>query len=145
MTGLNDAVSRKYGVYRADFNGMDLGELALPPEIHTDCEIIKMAVQDDNAPAGYDEISNVPRLSGRVKLSLFAGDAIWLLVAENNGIAGKLTLHPDQGTICGMLIFPAAYLLPRWEFIPTAAGAHTLTIHLQLKSDAAGKIFYYQI
>ena len=139
MTGLNDVLSRRYGIYRAGFAGRDLGEMALAPEICTDCEIVKVPVCDENSASGYDEIGNVPRLFGSAALRLFATDTVWKTVAENSGSAGELTVESEH---C-KLVFPVAHLLPRWEFAPTSAGAHTLCIHFQLKSDSTGKIFYY--
>ncbi len=143
MTGLNDVMSRQHGVYRAYFNSKDLGELALPPEIRSDCEVVKVPVYDDDSAAGYDEIGSVPRLFGSVVLRLFAAETVWKLIAGNDGNAGELALHPAANSKCGILVFPVAHLLPRWEFSPTTAGAHTLSVYFQLKSDPAGKIFYY--
>ena len=142
MNKINDMAALQRGRYRADFAGKDLGILAAPPEISADYESVSLTVCDETLPAGYGEIENAPKLFGTVKLQLGAVADALHLISRQIWQHGELTLTPEFPGTGISLRFPAAQLLPKWEFEPARNGNHALHIYLRLRADSAGKLFY---
>ena len=142
MNSINDVTTLQRGRYRADFNGQDLGILLAPPEISADYETVSLAVCDETLPSGYGEIGNKPQLFGMVRLSSGAVSEVLRLLADSAWQSGKLRLQPEFPGTGAALDFPAAQLLPKWEFEPERNGNHMVRIYLRLQADSAGKLFY---
>ena len=142
MSKINDVTASQRGRYRADFDGKDLGILLSPPEINADFETVSLSICDETLPSGYREIENTPRLSGLVKLRSGAVTEILQLLFHSAWHTGELTLLPEFPGTGVTLCFPAAQLLPKWDFEPGHSGSHSLRIYLRLRADSAGKLFY---
>lgn len=142
MNKINDVTALQRGRYRADFNGKDLGILVSPPEISADYEAVSLTVYDGREPLGYDEIENTPRLFGMVKLCSGAVAETLRLLFGGAWQTGVLTLTPEFPGTGITLRFPAAQLLPKWEFEPERSGNHSLHVYLRLRADSDGKLFY---
>lgn len=142
MIQLHDVPSAGTGRYRAVFAGIDLGELAAPPVIRATYQSVKMPIRDSASASGLGEAESAPRLTGTADLRLYASAAVWELLTEAVWTEGELRLIPeDVPGGRGALKFPAAKLLPEWEFEPATVGVHGVRIHLRLSADSAGKLF----
>ncbi len=139
MDKLDDIFSQWRGKFRAFFRSADLGELALPPEIRTDYSVIKVPVSAGNNYPG--QVESLPQLSGSVNLKLKSPGAGLELLSGEIFQRGELKLLPEMSRFGKTIIFPAAKLLPRWEFEPSFAGEHILTLHFELNQSESGKLF----
>ncbi|MCI5779371.1 MAG: hypothetical protein MR051_06105 [Lentisphaeria bacterium] len=142
MIQLHDVPSAGTGRFRAVFAGTDLGSLAAPPVIRATYQSVKMPISDPASASGLGEAESAPRPTGTADLRLYATAAVWNLLSEAVWMEGELRLIPEEPPGArGTLKFPAARLLPEWEFEPAAVGVHGVRIHLRLSADSAGKLF----
>ena len=142
MSSITEALSLKYGRYRAQFGQTDLGNLAAPPEIRVDYRTIRTAIRNSQNALQTETVESSPTVTGEAVLNLAAVDAAWALLETDSWTTRELRLLPEAPRTGTLLRFPAAQLEPHWEFQPATAGPHTLRIHLRLRTDSAGKIFY---
>ena len=142
MNSISEALSLKYGRYRARFGQTDLGNLVAPPEIRVDYRTILTPIRDTSNALLTETVESSPIISGEAVLNLAAVDEAWALLEEHSWATRELRLLPEAPGTGTILRFPLAQLEPRWEFQPAAAGPHTLRIHLRLRADSEGKIFY---
>ena len=142
MTQLQDALAVRTGRYRGFFCGTDLGKLAAPPEIRATCRTVTAAIRETGNAEIPAEVESLPRLTGEAVLPLNATAAVWECLAERSWREGELRLQPEIPGNGTPLRFPLARLEPRWELVPGPASAHVLYLHLRLRADSAGKLFY---
>ena len=142
MSKISDITAAQRGRYRAEFAGQDLGFLSAPPEISAGYETAAFAVCNETGISGYDEVENSPRLYGTVKLHCGAVADALQMIFQNRRQTAELKLAPEFPGTGVTLRFPAAQLLPKWEFAPHRIGDHCIVIYLRLRADSAGNLFY---
>ena len=139
MSKLNDLSSQWRGKFRAFFKELDLGDLALPPEIRADYSVIRVSVLTENNAPG--SVESRPQLSGTIALKLKSPEIGLELLSGENCQTGELKLLPELSRLGKTIIFPSAKLLPRWEFEPSFTGEHVLSLHFELNQSESGKLF----
>ena len=141
MGNLWDLMEVSRGKYRAFYGGNDLGELASPPEIKADYESRTLLVHDPVLPSrtleGKAELHALITLKLRavsrgLELLSSRGEETAELLLKNGGRNEKLQLN-----------FPCVRLLPSWEFIPSFAGEHIITLKFSALMDQSGRLFYF--
>lgn len=138
---LTEVLSVKRGKYRAAFGGVELGELASPPEIRADYDTGTIPVFGGT---GYSRnIEGGKELYARINLK--TKSVIQALDFLNDLPSDPLALllyNPDQKPEF-RLEFPAVHLLPVWNFEPSFSGDHLISINFYAESDINGKLFYF--
>ena len=142
MSRITEEAAKRSGRYRAVFATVPLGRLAAPPEIRTSYRTVSAPIRDDSDAANLGQVESSPRLEGEASLHLYATAAVWDWLAAAQWRTGELRLEPETPGNGVTLRFPVARPEPRWEFEPAAAGPHGVCIHLRLRADSAGKLFY---
>lgn len=142
MSRITEETAKRSGRYRAVFATVALGRLAAPPEIRSAYRTVSTAIRDDRNSANLDQVESPPRLEGDATLHLYATAAVWDWLSSLSHQTGELRLEPETPGTGVTLRFPAALPEPRWEFEPAAAGPHGVCVHLRLRADSAGKLFY---
>ena len=142
MSRIAEEAAKRSGRYRAVFATIPLGRLAAPPEIRTSYRTVSVPIRDAANAVNLGQVESSPRLEGEASLHLSATAAVWDWLASAQWRTGELRLEPETPGNGVTLRFPVARPEPRWEFEPAAAGPHGVCIHLRLRADSSGKLFY---
>ena len=141
MNRLQEILNISRGRYRAFYRKEDLGKLAAPPEIRAGYDAVKLTVHNENNFSR--QLEGEPEISAKITLKLNAVGKALQLLSSLPFEAGELYLKNGDSADSEELYFPVSRLLPEWEFEPSFAGEHLITIRFRAKADETGKLFYW--
>lgn len=140
MSKLNDLLERRRGRYRAEFGGSDLGELASPPEINADYDSEKFTIH----ALPSRKLEGCSEKYAEITLKLKGVSRGFGLLSSPPETLKTLKLHTPDETGSGVTLeFPESELLETWQFEPSFAGDHILTLHFLSRCGANGQLFYF--
>ena len=141
MGHLRDLLENRRGKFRAYYKSVDLGELASPPEVKAGFDLHTLQIHDPILSSRI--LEGHSGIHASVQLKLKAVCRALELLSDIPDESGALELRNTETGQPMKLLFPESRLLPSWEFVPTFAGDHLITLKFSAYSDSKGKLFYF--